>query len=46
VLFSLLFTVGLRVSVTLFARYDEDQTRQAISRLVASLTPDHIPFHG
>ena len=37
-LFSFLFTFGLRVSVTLFARYDEDQTRQAISRLVASLT--------
>jgi hypothetical protein len=37
VLFSLLFTVGLRVSVTLFMRYDEDQTRLIIARLVASL---------
>jgi hypothetical protein len=37
VLFSFLFTVGLRASVTLFMRYDEDQTRLAIARLVASL---------
>ena len=37
VLFSLLFTVGLRVSVTLFMRYDEDQTRLIIARLVAPL---------
>ena len=37
VLFSLLFTVGLRASVTLFMRYDEDQTRLAIARLLASL---------
>jgi hypothetical protein len=37
VLFSLLFTVGLRASVTLFMRYDEDQTRLTIARLVAPL---------
>jgi hypothetical protein len=39
VLFSLLFTVGLRVSASLFMRYDEDQTRLIIARLVASLLP-------
>ncbi|KOO26862.1 map3k delta-1 protein kinase [Chrysochromulina tobinii] len=37
VLFSFLFTFGLRASVTLFMRYDEDQTRLIIARLVASL---------
>jgi hypothetical protein len=37
VLFSLLFTVGLRASVALFMRYDEDQTRLTIARLVAPL---------
>jgi hypothetical protein len=35
VLFSLLFTVGLQASVTLFMRYDEDQTRLIVGRLVA-----------
>jgi len=39
VLFSLLFTVGLRVSASLFMRYDENQTRLVIARLVASLLP-------
>ena len=39
VLFSLLFTVGLRVSASLFMRYDEDKTRLVIARLVASLLP-------
>jgi len=39
VLFSLLFTVGLRVSASLFMRYDEGQTRLMIARLVASLLP-------
>ncbi|KOO53741.1 ctr1-like protein kinase, partial [Chrysochromulina tobinii] len=37
VLFSFLFTFGLRASVTLFMRYDEDQTRLIIARLVAPL---------
>jgi hypothetical protein len=37
VLFSLLFTVGLRASATLFARYDEDQSRQVTSRFMATL---------
>jgi hypothetical protein len=37
VLFSLLFTVGLRASVTLFMRYDENQSRLAIARFLASL---------
>jgi hypothetical protein len=37
VLFSLLFTVGLRASTALFMRYDEDQTRLTIARLVATL---------
>jgi hypothetical protein len=37
VLFSFLFTFGLRASVTLFMRFDEDQTRLTIARLVATL---------
>jgi hypothetical protein len=37
VLFGFLFTVGLRASATLFMRYDEDQTRLIIARLVATL---------
>ena len=44
VLFSLLFTVGLRVSASLFMRYDEDQTRLIIARLVASLLPLFLLF--
>ena len=44
VLFSLLFPVGLRASVALFARYDKDPMRQTIARLVAPLVPLFMLF--
>ena len=44
VLFSFLFTFGLRASGTLFVRYDEDPTRQAISKVSAVLPPIFMLF--
>ena len=43
-LFSCVFTFGLRASTTLFARHDEDPTQQLISRAVASLLPLFMLF--
>ena len=44
VLFSLLFTFGMRASITLFIRYDEDLLRQVLSRLAAPILPGFLLF--
>ena len=44
VLFSFLFTFGLRASATLFVRYDENPTRQAVSRVAAAIPPIFLLF--
>lgn len=43
-LFSVLFTFGLRASASLWVRYEEDPTRQAISRGIAVLCPSFMLF--
>ena len=44
ILFSLLFTFGLRASVTLFLRYDPDLGRHVISKLFALILPCFLFF--